>query len=140
MAFRGKDGTGVIAIDGYRVSQHRGTAAGENTAYMREWEALRREGDANPDPRLSVLEAMSEVLQEWGNRGYHPLVMMDANGELDEEQLGDFVQEHGLYDLIAETNEGPAPRTYQGSGRRLDYMLGNKHVLSAVVRSGSKAK
>ncbi|KAL3802447.1 hypothetical protein ACHAWO_004749 [Cyclotella atomus] len=137
MAFRGKDGTGVIAIDGYRVSQHRGTAAGENTAYMREWEVLRREGDANPDPRLSVLEAMSEVLQEWGNRGYHPLVMMDANGELDEEQLRDFVQEHGLYDLIAETNEGPAPRTYQGSGRRLDYMLGNKHVLSAVVRSGS---
>jgi hypothetical protein len=137
MAFRGKDGTGVIAINGYRVSQHRGTVAGENTAYMREWEVLRREGDVNPDPRLSVLEAMSEVLQEWGNQGYHPLIMMDANGELDEEQLRDFVQEHGLYDLIAETNEGPAPRTYQGSGRRLDYMLGNKHVLSAVVRSGS---
>ncbi|KAL7506238.1 hypothetical protein ACHAXN_003506 [Cyclotella atomus] len=139
MAFWGKDGTGIIAIDGYRVSQHRGTVTGKNTAYMREWEMLRREGDTSPDPRLSVLEAISEVLQEWGNRGYHPLVMMDANGELDEEQLKNFVQEHELYDLIAETNKGPAPRTYQGSGRRLDYMLGNKHVLSAVVRSGSMA-
>ena len=137
MALRGKDGTGVIAINGYRVSQHRGTVAGVNTAYMREWEKLRQEGETNPDPRLSVLEAMSETLHEWGNRGYHPLVMMDANGELDEEQLRDFVQEHDLFDLIAETNEGPAPRTYQGSGRRLDYMLGNKHVLSAVVKSGS---
>jgi hypothetical protein len=137
MAFRGRDGTGIIAIDGYRVSQHRGTVAGENTAYKRKWEMFRREGDTNPDPRLSVLEAISEVLQEWGNRGYHPLVMMDANGELDEEQLKDFVQEHDLCDLIAETNEGPAPRTYQSSGRRLDYMLGNKHVLSAVVKSGS---
>jgi hypothetical protein len=62
--------------------------------------------------------------------------MMDANGELDEEQLNDFVQEHGLHNLIAETNEDPAPRTYQGSGRRLDYILGNDHVLSAVVKSG----
>jgi hypothetical protein len=137
MAFRGKDGTGVLAISGYRVSQHKGVVAGENTAYMREWEMLRSNGEINPDPRFSVLEAMSEVLQEWGNRGYHPLVMMDANGELDEAQLKDFIQEHGLYDLIAQTNEGPAPRTYQGSDRRLDYMLGNKHVLSAVIRSGS---
>lgn len=131
MAFRGKDGTGVIAIDGYRVSQHRGTVAGENTAYMHEWEKLHQESETNQDPRLSVLEAIFEVLQEWGNRGYHPLVMMDANVELDEEQLRDFVQEHDLFNLIAETNEGPGPRTYQGSGRRLDYMLGNKHVLSA---------
>jgi len=137
MALRGVDGTGIIVITAYRVSQHKGTAAGENTAYMREWGMLRSEGIKEPDPRLMVLQAISEVLHEWGNRGYHPLVMMDANGELDDPQLRDFVDEHGLFDLIAETNEENAPRTYQRSGRRLDYIFGDEHVLAAVDKSGS---
>jgi len=98
---------------------------------------LRSEGIKEPDPRLMVLQAISEVLHEWGNRGYHPLVMMDANGELDDPQLRDFVDEHGLFDLIAETNEENAPRTYQRSGRRLDYIFGDEHVLAAVDKSGS---
>jgi hypothetical protein len=54
----------------------------------------------------------AEVLNEWMNCGCHPLVMMDANGEFDDPQLADFIQEHNLYDLIAETNAGEAPRTY----------------------------
>jgi hypothetical protein len=137
MALRGVDGTGIIVITAYRVSQHKGTAAGENTAYMREWGMLRSEGIKEPDPRLMVLQAISEVLHEWGNRSYHPLVMMDANGELDDPQLRDFVDEHGLFDLIAETNEENAPRTYQRSGRRLDYIFGDEHVLAAVDKSGS---
>jgi hypothetical protein len=61
MALRGKDGTGVIAVDAYRVSQHKGTTAGKNSAYMQEWEILRCEGESNPDPRLSILEAILEI-------------------------------------------------------------------------------
>ncbi|KAL3789186.1 hypothetical protein ACHAWO_008213 [Cyclotella atomus] len=99
--------------------EEQGTAAGTNTAYMREWGMLRSEGVTNPDPRLMVLGAMSEVLHEWTNRGYHPLVMMDANGELDDPQYAAFLQEHDLCDLIDETNPGKAPRTYKRSGRRL---------------------
>jgi hypothetical protein len=137
MALRGTDGTGIISVCAYRVSQHKGTTAGENTAYMREWGMLRGEGIKNPDPRQMILHSKSEVLHEWGNRGYHPLVMMDANGEMDDSQLADFIQEHDLHDLIAKTNEGEAPRTYQRSGRRLDYILGNSHVLAAVKQSGS---
>jgi hypothetical protein len=137
MALRGTDGTGVIVVCGYRVSQHKGTVAGENTAFMREWGMLRAEGDRNPDPRQRVLQAISEVLHEWGNLGYHPLVMMDANGELDDPQLCEFIEEHGLHDLIASTNEGEPPRTYQRSGRRLDYIFGDDHILQAVSKSGS---
>eukprot|EP00956_Cyclotella_meneghiniana_P041430 scaffold226749_cov66-Cyclotella_meneghiniana.AAC.2 len=79
MALRGTDGTGIIVITGYRVCQNKGTVAGTNTAYMREWGMLRSEGVINPDPRLMVLRTMSEVLHEWMNRGYHPLVMITAN-------------------------------------------------------------
>ena len=137
MALRGADGTGIIVITGYRVCQNKGTTAGTNTAYMREWAMLREEGYQNPDPRLMVLDAISEVLNEWMNRGYHPLVMMDANGEFDDPQLASFILEHKLYDLIAESNDGDAPRTYQRSGRRLDYMLGDEHILASIVKSGS---
>ena len=79
----------------------------------------------------------AEVLNEWMNCGCHPLVMMDANGELDDPQLDDFIQDYNLYDLIAKSNDGDAPRTYQRSGRRLDYMLGDEHILASIVKSGS---
>jgi hypothetical protein len=137
MALRGTDSTGIIVITGYRVCQNKGTTVGTNTAYMREWAMLREEGHQNPDPRLMVLVAIREVLNEWMNRGYHPLVMMDANGEFDDPQLASFIQEYKLYDLIAESNNGDAPRTYQRSGRRLDYMLGDEHILASIVKSGS---
>jgi hypothetical protein len=60
---------------------------------------------------------------------------MDANGKFDDPQLADFIHEHNLFDLIAETNAGEAPRTYQHSGQRLDYMLGDEHVKAAIVQS-----
>lgn len=63
--------------------------------------------------------------------------MMDANSELDDTQMADFIQEHDLCDLIATTNKESAPRTYQHSGRRLDYMLGDPHVKTAILKSGS---
>eukprot|EP00956_Cyclotella_meneghiniana_P017267 scaffold27947_cov44-Cyclotella_meneghiniana.AAC.1 len=104
---------------------------------MREWAMLREEGHQNPNPRALILGAIIEVLTEWMNRGYHPLVMMDANSELDDTQMADFIREHDLCDLIATTNEESAPRTYQRSGRRLDYMLGDPHIKTAINKSGS---
>ena len=100
---------------------------------MREWKALRERGDKSPDPRLSVLEAASEILLEWGEKA----LMMDANANLQEKQMETFMIAHGLCGLIATTNEGEIPGTYIRSGNRLDYILGTAHVKQAVVRSGS---
>ncbi|KAL7504340.1 LOW QUALITY PROTEIN: hypothetical protein ACHAXN_002033 [Cyclotella atomus] len=60
---------------------------------------------------------------------------MDANGKFDDPQLADFIHEHNLFDLIAETNAGEAPRTYQHSGQRLDYMLARESSNSAIIGS-----
>lgn len=137
MALRGRDGTGVIVITLYRVCQNSGTTAGPNTAYMKEWEALRERGNKHPDPREAVLRDASDVLHEWGNRGYHPLIMMDANADIDESRLESFIKQHGLIDLVADTNNGKPPRTYVRGVRKIDFAFGDSHVRKAVVKAGS---
>jgi hypothetical protein len=99
-AFRGKKNTGVILVNGYRVCQKAGTDAGEDTAYMRQWIEMRAAGVKNPDPRVATLEAISEVLAEWGEKGYHPLVFMDANSKYEAKDMEDFIAKHGLKDLV----------------------------------------
>ena len=100
MALRGRNNTGLLVITGYRVCQNSGTTAGPDTAYMREWEALREEGDTSPDPRKAILDAITELINEWSQLGYHPLVMIDANAELTEKQMLEFTTRHGLIDLV----------------------------------------
>ena len=65
--------------------------------------------------------------------------MMDANADLQEKQMADFLNAHGLLDLIAVSNEGEAPGTYIRSGNRLDYILGTEHIQQAILKSGSLA-
>lgn len=50
MALRGRDGIGVLILTAYRVGQVKGTKAGPNTAYMREWVEMRNRGELSPDP------------------------------------------------------------------------------------------
>jgi hypothetical protein len=139
MALRGRNGKGLIVTSVYRVCQTKGTKAGENTAYLREWEMLREMGHKDPDPRNIVLDDVSEILHEWGDRGYHPLVLIDANASIDEKHFSNFVKQHGLKDLVAETNDGEPPRTYSRGSRKIDFALGDQYVMDAVVKSGALA-
>ena len=133
MALRGKDNTGIIVVTAYRPCR----TLGENTSYIRQWQAFRNAGVSDPDPRQSVLDAISEVLIDWGNKGFQPLVMMDANATINERAFEQFLSSHGLCDLIDETNEGVAPRTYINGPDRLDYILGQESLKEAIVKSGS---
>ena len=59
MALHGKNNTGIIVVTAYRSCR----SAGENTSYVRQWHALRNEGVKDPDPRQSILDAISTVLR-----------------------------------------------------------------------------
>lgn len=87
MALRGKKDTGLIVVTVYRVGQKAGTDAGDNTAYMREYVAMREAGIKKPDPRNRILDDVSDLLKEWGQLGYHPLIMIDANSKIDEGKM-----------------------------------------------------
>ena len=79
MALRGKDGCGVLVISAYRVCQSRGTVAGPDTAFMQQVAALRSAGVVNPDPRNQILDDLTDLITEWKEKGYHPLIGIDAN-------------------------------------------------------------
>jgi hypothetical protein len=138
-ALRGRKDTGVIMVNGYRVCQKAGTEAGEDTAYMRQWVEMREAEIKNPDPRSATLEAISEVLEEWGQKGYHPLVFMDANSKYEARDMEEFISKHGLLDIVRETNPGTPPSTYARGPNRIDLPLGDAFICSAVKRSGALA-
>ena len=91
MALRGREDSGVLIITAYRVGQRKGVKAGPTTAYSQQWVEMRKKGIENPDPRNSILEDISTLIYEWGEKGFHPLVMLDANATQDERQFSDFI-------------------------------------------------
>jgi hypothetical protein len=111
--------------------------AGPTTAYSQQWVEMRKKGIENPDPRNSILEDISTLIYEWGEKGFHPLVMLDANATQDKRQFSDFIERHDLKDIISEVNEGIPPPTYERGTTKIDYILGPDHIIQAVVKSGS---
>lgn len=137
MALRGKNDTGVIIMNVYRVGQKAGSDAGQDTLYMQQWRAMRADGIKNPDPRNAVLNSVSTILSEWGQKGYHPLVMIDANSQIDEKKFKTFIAQHGLIDLVTDVHGIEPPPTYARGRNRIDHLLGDRHIRRAVVRSGA---
>ena len=112
MTLRSRDGIGILVITTYRFGQVKGTKAGPNTAYMQQWVEMRNRGELSPDLRNSILHDITILINEWAKQGYHPLIMIDVNATSEEKGLEAFIEQHGLFDLIAEVNEGPPPSTY----------------------------
>ncbi|KAL7526267.1 hypothetical protein ACHAWF_005244, partial [Thalassiosira exigua] len=134
---RGKDGTGVLLVNAYRVCQKRGTRTTANTAYMQQVVHQRSEGIANPDPRNQILDDITALIADHRQNGFHPLIMGDFNVSDKDPHFEDFLLANNLHDLIAATNDGTPPRTYTRGKNRLDFILGDTFVLEAVVQSGS---
>jgi hypothetical protein len=64
--------------------------------------------------------------------------MIDANKQTNDRNSGlaRLLESCQLVDLVADRHNEVAPRTYQRSARRLDYILGTRRVQSATIRSG----
>jgi hypothetical protein len=139
MALRGKNATGIIVVTAYRVCQKAGTNAGNDTAYMQQYVAMREQGIKKPDPRNQILSDISDILMEWGQKGYRPLVLMDANSTVEDPHIQEFMEQHGLEDLIPATNPGKPPSTYARGPNRIDLVLGDSFVKRAVIKSGALA-
>ena len=109
MALRGRKETGILVINGYRVCQKAGTKAGPDTAYSQIWTKQRAQGEKKPDPRNKILKDISMLIEEWGKKGFHPIIMMDANADVSEKQLSDFMKENGVIDLITDIHSEDEP-------------------------------
>lgn len=137
MALSGKDNTGILVITLYRVCQKKGTKVGPGTAYMQQYEGLRKAGITDPDPRKQTFVDVTTLIQEWRAKQYIPIVMGDFNSTANDNDMKAFMRLNGLVDLIGSTNDGDPPPTYSRSARRLDYILGDKVLIDSIIQSGS---
>jgi hypothetical protein len=139
-AYRGREGQGVLLFSAYRVCQKKSTRAGVDTLKTQQYVAMREAGDKSPDPRNNIFRRMSDIISKWEQRGYHPIVMIDANSDLDDGPMREFIIRHNLKDVIGEyhsATQGPPPRTFQWSNNRLDYILSDDYVFNTVMGCGA---
>ena len=88
----GKDGGGIVVINLYRVTQNKGLTTGTNTSYMRQRDALGMSGDHNPDPKNQILADVTDIIQKWTQRGFHPIVTEDFNSEPSDPAMVRFIE------------------------------------------------
>ena len=53
----------------------------------------------NPDPRNQILDDLTDLINEWKEKGYHPLIGIDANATLDETKFAEFLDRNQLVDV-----------------------------------------
>ena len=137
---RGGRDEGILVISAYRVCHKKSDNPGTNTAFMHQYEGLRASGITNPDPRQQLLKDIQALIETKRQDGFRPVVMMDANGDLNHHKEADgdlrrFVSEAHLVDHFHE--KFPAPiRTYIYGTKRLDYIFVDPSLTQAISRIG----
>ena len=107
------------------------------TSYMRQYDAMQMTGATTPGPKNQVLKDITAIICEWRDKHFHPIVMGDFNSEPRDKDMADFIERNNLHDLINGTNDASPPRTHTEGPRQIDYILGDRHVRDAIIKSGS---
>jgi hypothetical protein len=160
---RGSRGEGIIVIVAYRVCQKKGTVSGTTTAYTQQinlmldeeleaFEKIAHEDQRVPsllrkqlDPRSRVLADLRNLIQEERQRGFHPILCMDANEDWNDEKLG-----KDLSIFLAETqlcecdplfdkfqHQGLAKSTYARGKQRIDFIFVDTAIVPAIQKIGT---
>ena len=127
---------GIVVITAYRVCQTRVGDCGPNTAFMQQYTAMVKDGRSKPYPRQQILTDLLKLIREKREAGFRPILMLDANGStFSDEKFRTFQQEALLEDpYYSKFHEMPA--TYMRGRKRLDYILMDAGLLSAVRELG----
>lgn len=137
---RGKRDEGVIVITAYRVCHEKWDQPGPFTAFQQQYIVLRSQGHQNPNPQRQILTDIQALIDSAQADGYRPIVMMDANGDIQpgkdmDKDLPSFVRNAGLSDPFYDRFEISPPTTTFGS-TRIDYIFVDPALAPAVVRIG----
>ena len=137
LTIRGRgDCEGILVMTVYRVVKEDHLSR-PNGSTSQQHDSLRKMGKMNPNPRKQVLTDVSKVIKTMQQNGYHPLIMGDFNDDISSAEMTRFLRTNGLRDIIADMNDGPPTRTYLHSESRLDFLLGDQHIIDAATKSGS---
>eukprot|EP00957_Ditylum_brightwellii_P144777 11027408-Ditylum_brightwellii.AAC.1 len=117
----------------YRVCNQ--GSEGLETAYMQQVRILSRQGKTKPDPQKQWTEDLLHFIKTIPKDG-EILVVGDMNGNLEDKELGHFLAESELYDLMTATHNANTPPTYIRGNKTIDHMFGTAGILNAVENIG----
>jgi exonuclease III len=159
--FRGSRGEGIIVIAAYRVCQKKGTVSGTSTAYTQQinmmldeelaaFEEIASRDQRIPsslrkqlDPRSRVLADLRKLISEERQRGFRPILCMDANEDWNDAKLGKelsrFLTETQLCDPLYDKfqDAGLAKSTYARGKRRIDFIFVDRAMVPAIKKIGT---
>ncbi len=135
---RGRRDEGILVVTAYRVCQEASHRPGVFTAFQQQVTGLRELGHIYPNPRQQILTDILSLIREKRLGGYRPILMLDANGDYlggSDPRFATFLREAGLMDPFYERFH-ISPPTYVWGTRRLDYILIDPALDSALTRIG----
>jgi endonuclease/exonuclease/phosphatase family metal-dependent hydrolase len=139
---RGSRDEGILLINAYRTCHVKSDNPGPFTSYQHEYTGLREQGIKDPQPRFQILSDLTTLIDRHREKGFRPVVMMDANEDWVAEshkdqgnKLKEFMQLAQLDDPFFQKFQH-APRTYVRGKHRLDYILIDPALMPAVRSIG----
>ena len=136
MKFRGRQGTKVLIITAYQVSQTLAQGLGTDTVYMQHWGKLIK-ANATVNPRAQLWADLTIFIQTATAAHKEVQVMMDANADTTDSGFATFLIACGLHDLHTDGGDvDPPPETYYRGKKKIDFCLGTHGVAHAVTRAG----
>ena len=121
MKFRGRQGTKVLIITAYQVSQTLAQGLGMDTVYMQHWRKLAK-ANATVYPRAQFWADLTMFIQTATAAHTEVLVMMDVNADTTDSGFATF--------LIA------CGETYYRGKKKIGFCLGTNRVAHAVTHAG----
>ncbi|KAL7502579.1 hypothetical protein ACHAXN_000520, partial [Cyclotella atomus] len=95
------------------------------------------------DPRDRILQDLKQIIEEHRNKGFRPILFMDANEDWTNPRTGGalktFLQETQLQDPLYERfhKEGLTASTYARGSSRIDYMFFDEALVQSIRRIGT---
>eukprot|EP00957_Ditylum_brightwellii_P014269 1074888-Ditylum_brightwellii.AAC.1 len=117
----------------YRVCNQ--SSKGLKTAYMQQVRILNRQGKTKPEPQKQWAEDLLRFIKTIPKRD-KILVVRDMNRNLEDNELGYFLAETELYDLMIAKHNENTPLTYIQGNKTIDHIIGTMRVLNAVEKIG----
>ena len=125
----------LIIITAYHVAQESVTNCGLTTSAMQQWHKLTSTGVHNPNPRQQFLTDLGSSVQTQAMEGNKVIVMIDANSSSDDTTITQFLDAHGLFDLMINYLPDQQPPTYQCGRSKIDHIWGTPGILTATLNA-----
>eukprot|EP00957_Ditylum_brightwellii_P193522 14736883-Ditylum_brightwellii.AAC.1 len=105
----GKEQKKVMFVTAYKTYAQ--TIKGDSTVTAQHKQIFTMQGDTNASPRKAFNQDLLEEIRKWRNEGNTLILGIDANGDVKEAELSEFLPEAKMYNLMQAKHGMHSPNT-----------------------------